>query len=53
MDARGQVLRKITDNYPAGYNEIVLDRGNLPAGLLYYTMNVNGYTVTRKMVLID
>ncbi|PHN03575.1 hypothetical protein CRP01_26580 [Flavilitoribacter nigricans DSM 23189 = NBRC 102662] len=53
MDARGQLLKIITDEYPAGYNEIVLERGNLPAGLLYYSMNVNGFSATRKMVLID
>ena len=53
MDARGKVLKKIMDEFPAGYNEIVLERGNLPAGLLYYTLKVNGYSATRKMVLID
>jgi hypothetical protein len=53
MDARGKVLKVIAEEYPAGYNEIVLDRGNLPAGLLYYTLNVNGHSLTRKMVLID
>jgi hypothetical protein len=51
-DGAGKVYRIIKGEYPAGYNEIVLERGNLPAGLLYYTIETDEYTATRKMILI-
>ena len=53
MDGTGKVYRKISGNYPAGYNEVILQRENLPAGMLHYVIKTDGYTVTRKMIIMQ
>ncbi|PHN00729.1 T9SS type A sorting domain-containing protein, partial [Flavilitoribacter nigricans] len=52
MDGTGKVHKMISGEYPAGYNEVILQRGNLPTGVLYYIIKTDEYTVTRKMVIM-
>ncbi|MEZ4992557.1 MAG: T9SS type A sorting domain-containing protein, partial [Saprospiraceae bacterium] len=52
-DLTGKVYKIINGEFSAGYHEFVLNRENLPAGLLYYTIEANGYTATRKMIVMN
>jgi len=52
LDAHGRLLRRISGEYERGYHELRLNRGQLPAGVLYLTLESARQTLTRKMVLI-
>ncbi len=52
-DALGKVVTTISGHYAAGYNEIELDRNNLPCeGLLYYRLESGSFTATRSMTVV-
>jgi hypothetical protein len=52
-DVAGRVVKVIRDRYNAGYNEVRLNREELPAeGLLYYHLETPSYSATRAMTLI-
>ncbi|MBK8564700.1 MAG: T9SS type A sorting domain-containing protein [Saprospiraceae bacterium] len=52
-DALGKVVTTIAGQYAAGYNEIELDRNNLPSeGLLYYRLEAGSFTATRSMTVV-
>ncbi|GIV32415.1 MAG: hypothetical protein KatS3mg030_717 [Saprospiraceae bacterium] len=54
MDLSGNVLKVFENNYPSGYHEIRLLRDELPAsGVLLYQLETNGFTETRKMVIVN
>ena len=50
-DVAGRVLRVIEGDYEQGYNEVRLDRQNLPAGTLYYTLTTDNDQQTKVMLL--
>jgi hypothetical protein len=51
-DITGKVLRVIRDVYSAGYNEVRLYSDELHAtGVLYYTLETNNFTGTKKMII--
>ena len=50
-DVAGRVLRTIKGDYEGGYNEVRLERSQLPAGTLYYTLTHNGNRLTKVMLL--
>ena len=50
-DVAGRVLRVIEGDYEQGYNEVRLDRQNLPAGMLYYTLTADDDQQTKVMLL--
>ena len=50
-DVAGRVLRVIEGDYEQGYNEVRLDRQNLPAGTLYYTLTADDDQQTKVMLL--
>jgi hypothetical protein len=55
-DLNGRVLKLIRNQYGAGAQQIRLGRGDLGptnAAILYYTLETDGFTATRKMVLVD
>jgi len=53
-DVTGKVLRIVEGDYAKGYNEVTLKRSNLAAtGLLYYTLETDNYSATKKMVIIE
>ncbi len=52
-DVSGRLIKIIRGNFAAGYNELKLDRGSLPAGVLYYTLQTGAKAATRKMVIIE
>lgn len=53
QDLNGKILRLIRGEYQEGRNQIRIDRRDLPAnGVLYYTLETETFTATRKMAVI-
>ncbi len=46
-----EIINTKNANQPAGDNYITLNGGTLSPGVYFYTINVNGYSVTQKMVV--
>lgn len=53
FDVTGKSITRINRVFEAGYNTVVLDQNDLNAsGILYYTLEANGFTATKKMVVL-
>ncbi|NND05345.1 MAG: T9SS type A sorting domain-containing protein [Saprospiraceae bacterium] len=53
-DVTGKVLKVINGDFQKGYNEVSLKKNDLNAtGVLYYQLDSDTYTATRKMVIIE
>jgi hypothetical protein len=53
-DVTGKVVRVVEGSYAAGYNEVKVSRKELGAtGVMYYRLDANDFTATKKMVVID
>jgi hypothetical protein len=61
LPAAGQVLLRISDvngrtvyqtegDFPAGYQQFVVDGADIPGGVFYYTVQSEGMRLTRKLV---
>ena len=50
-DVQGRIVRIIEGDYAPGYNEVRVDRGQLPASMLNYTLLQDGEIRTRTMLL--
>jgi hypothetical protein len=55
FDLSGRVLKRITGDYTRGEHTINLQRADLSgmSGVLYYQLEVEDFTDTKKMILID
>jgi hypothetical protein len=54
QDATGKVLRVVRTTGVKGYNMETLSSSDLSAtGVLYYTIETDGFTATRKMIIVD
>ena len=54
LDITGKVLRVVEGEYEAGNNSITLLSSELgTSGLLYYNLKTEGFSETKKMILID
>ena len=54
FDLSGKVVKVIKEDYPAGYNEILISREDLNAtGIYYYRLETADGAATRKMMLLD
>lgn len=52
-DMNGRVLKVIEDNFDKGVHEVSISKYDLPVnGMLYYQMNTEGFTATKKMILV-
>ncbi len=52
-DASGKEIYQNNQYFSSGYNEVKVNRSQLPAnGLLYYQLRSKEFTATRKMILI-
>ena len=50
-DLSGKVLKTVSKDFAKGYNEIILNHGELGAsGVLFYQLETNSQTATRRMV---
>jgi hypothetical protein len=53
-DVAGKVLKVVEGDYSKGYNEITVNRGELSGtGLLYYTLQTQNESATKKMIIIE
>ena len=53
-DVSGKVVKILKGEFSKGYNALTIDRSDLSAsGILYYTLETDEHTATRKMVLTD
>ncbi len=53
VDMSGKVLKVVQGEFAKGYNQVNLSASELPAtGVLYYTLETDGFTATRKMVIV-
>ncbi len=53
-DANGRIVKDFEDNYSNGYNEIILERKDLPiSGILFYKIEYNGLSAVRQMTILD
>lgn len=53
LDMSGRVLQTIVEeNYPAGTHRVTFSRSDLKPGNYFYSVKVNGATVTRKLLVI-
>ncbi len=54
FDVSGKVLKQYAGDFAKGYNEIIINKDQLEgAGILYYQLDTNTETSTKKMILID
>ncbi len=54
QDVSGKTLKLIRGQYAEGYNQISVSGSELPAvGVLYYTLETEEFTATKKMILIS
>jgi len=50
-DAEGRRVLTISNQFPAGANEVRIRRGQLPPGLYFYTLRFAGQQLSRKMIV--
>ncbi len=48
-DIEGRLVKRIKGRFPAGLNSVVLQRAELPAGILLYQLDTPTHSATRKM----
>jgi hypothetical protein len=52
-DAQGKLIQDIVNQFiPTGGFEVSFDAKNLSSGMYYYRMEINGYSITKKMMLV-
>ncbi|MBK8547374.1 MAG: T9SS type A sorting domain-containing protein [Saprospiraceae bacterium] len=53
-DVTGKVIKQINNQYPAGYNEIIIkSEDNLTEGVIFYELESEGYKATKKMIYLS
>jgi hypothetical protein len=54
FDVTGKVVTVVEGDYAKGYNEVQLDGRKLSAmGVMYYRLDADAYTATKKMIIIE
>jgi len=53
-DVNGRVLKSIRANYAKGANQVIIKGADLNAtGVLYYTLEADEFTATKKMIIVE
>jgi hypothetical protein len=53
-DVTGRVLKSVRADYAKGFNQITLKASDLNAtGVLYYTLEADDFTATKKMIIVE
>jgi hypothetical protein len=53
-DVKGALVYKVEGNYTKGNNQVILKKEQLGAsGVLYYTLETNDFTATKKMIILQ
>jgi len=54
MDVAGRTLHTVSNTFAAGFNTISLEKSDLNAtGVLYYTLDTDNNSATKKMVILE
>ena len=54
FDVSGKLIHKVVGEYAQGYNQVNVNRSDLPvSGILYYRVNTANDSQSKKMILID
>ena len=54
FDLTGKVVYTLDGDYQAGYNEVTITKNQLSAtGVMYYRLDADDFTATKKMVIIN
>jgi hypothetical protein len=54
MDVSGRVLKVVQSDFAKGYNEVTLNRSEIPAsGVLYYQLETPDNTETKHMIMVE
>jgi len=54
MDVSGRILKQVEGSFVKGYNQITLNRSELgSAGVLYYQLDTDQNSASKKMIIID
>nr|WP_290932909.1 hypothetical protein [Haliscomenobacter sp.] len=52
-DVKGALIYRVEGNYAKGDNQVLLKEGQLRTnGVLYYTLETQDFTATKKMVIV-
>ena len=52
-DTRGREIATLIDEVKsAGKHEVEFNASNIPSGIYYYRLRMNGYTATNKMIVL-
>ncbi len=53
-DLSGQVLKSYDQHFSEGYNQVTVERSDLPSGgVLFYRLEAQDHTATKKMILLQ
>ncbi|MEL6721095.1 MAG: T9SS type A sorting domain-containing protein, partial [Bacteroidota bacterium] len=52
-DVNGKLIYRLNQEFEAGENQVRIDRKALTTGVLYYTLEVEGYKMTKRMVVLE
>ena len=53
-DVTGRVIKSVRADYAKGFNQITLKAADLNAtGVLYYTLEADDFTATKKMIIVE
>jgi hypothetical protein len=53
-DVTGRVLKSVRANYAKGANQVMLKASDFNAtGVLYYTLEAEEHTATKKMIVVE
>jgi hypothetical protein len=53
-DVTGRILKSVRANYAKGMNQVILKASDLNAsGVLYYTLEADDFTATKKMIIVE
>ena len=53
FDINGKALQVVRRNFDKGYNQVTFKSDQLPAGVLSYTLETDGFAKSMKMIVID
>jgi hypothetical protein len=53
FDVTGKVVKVVTNDGQKGYNSESIDRKDISSGVMYYQLESNDYTATKKMIIIE
>ncbi|MEN0050802.1 MAG: T9SS type A sorting domain-containing protein, partial [Bacteroidota bacterium] len=52
-DVNGKLIYRLEQEFEAGENQVSIERKALSTGVLYYTLEVEGHRMTKRMVVLE